>query len=175
VPALEALKVWLIQEGCTSVAMESTGSYWIPVKNVLEGHLEIVLVSARNHRPKRGDKTDLRDAAHLAHLHRHGMLQGSYLPERGIVELRDLTRRRKKLLGNLGAEKNRIQKILEVANVKIGNVVSDVFGVSGQEIVGALLQGKPVSRTEMARGRLRKKLPQLHETLQGHYLNDHHR
>ena len=175
VPALEALKVWLIQEGCTSVAMESTGSYWIPVKNVLEGHMEIVLVSARNHRPKRGDKTDLRDAAHLAHLHRHGMLQGSYLPERGIVELRDLTRRRKKLLGNLGAEKNRIQKILEVANVKIGNVVSDVFGVSGQEIVSALLKGEPVSVTEMARGRLRKRLPQLNETLQGHHLNDHHR
>jgi transposase len=175
VPALESLKVWLIQEGCTSVAMESTGSYWIPVKNVLEGHMEIVLVSARSHQPKKGDKTDLRDAAHLAHLHRHGMLQGSYLPERGIVELRDLTRRRKKLLGNLGAEKNRIQKILEVANVKIGNVVGDVFGVSGQEIVGALLQGKPVSVTEMARGRLRKKLPQLNETLQGHCMNDHHR
>jgi len=156
VPALEALKVWLIQEGCTSVAMESTGSYWIPVKNVLEGHMEITLVSARTHQPRKGDKTDLRDAAHLAHLHRHGLLQGSYLPERGIVELRDLTRRRKKLLGNLGAEKNRIQKILEMANVKIGNVVSDVFGVSGQEIVGALLQGKPVSLTEMARGRLRK-------------------
>jgi transposase len=175
VPALEALKVWLIQEGCTSVAMESTGSYWIPVKNVLEGHMEIVLVSARTHQPRKGDKTDLRDAAHLAHLHRHALLQGSYLPERGIVELRDLTRRRKKLLGNLAAEKNRIQKILEVANVKIGNVVSDVFGVSGQEIVGALLQGKPVSLTEMARGRLRKKLPQLQETLQGHHLNDHHR
>src|SRR5215472_3803154 len=89
VPALEALKAWLIQQGCTSVAMESTGSYWIPVKNVLEGNMEIVLVSARTHRPKRGDKTDLRDAAHLAHLHRHGMLQGSYLPERGIVELSD--------------------------------------------------------------------------------------
>jgi Transposase len=127
VPALE-LKVWLIQEHCTSVAMEST-SYWIPVKNALEEHMEIVLVSARTHQPKKGDKTDLRDAAHLAHLHRHAMLQGSYLPECEIVELRDLTRRRKKLLGNLGAEKNGIQKILEVANVKIGNVVSDVFGV----------------------------------------------
>jgi transposase len=175
VPALEALKVWLLQEGCTSVAMESTGSYWIPVKNVLEGQMEIILVSARNHHPKKGDKTDLRDATNLAHLHRHGMLQRSYVPERGIVELRDLTRRRKKLLGNLGAEKNRIQKILEVANVKIGNVVSDVFGVSGQEIVSGLLQGKPITVSDVARGRLRNKLPQLNETLQAHQMNDHHR
>jgi len=178
VPALEGLKVWLIQEGCTSVAMESTGSYWIPVKNVLEGSMEIILVNARTHQPKKGDKTDLRDAAHAAHLHRHGLLKGSYLPERGIVELRDLTRRRKKLLGNLGAEKNRIQKVLEVANVKMGNVVSDVFGVSGQEIVSALLQGKTLPASaiaDIARARLRKRIPELVETLQGHQMNEHHR
>ena len=129
VPELEALREWLLQEKVTSVAMESTGSYWIPIKNVLEKGLEVVLVCSKKHHPKKGEKTDFRDAIQLAHLHRHGLLTGSYLPERGVVELRDLTRRRKKLMGNLASEKNRIQKVLEVANVKIGNVMSDVFGV----------------------------------------------
>jgi transposase len=83
--------------------MESTGSYWIPVKNILEDSVQITLVCARKHKPERGDKTDFRDAKNLAHLHRHGLLKGSFLPDRNIVELRDLTRRRKKLLGNLRA------------------------------------------------------------------------
>jgi transposase len=124
VPALEGLRQWLIEEGGTSVAMESTGSYWIPVKNILEASVRIVLVCPRNHKPQRGDKTDFRDAQNLAQLHRHGLLKGSFLPQRSVVELRDLTRRRTKLQGNLSAEKNRIQKVLEVANVKIGNIVS---------------------------------------------------
>jgi hypothetical protein len=134
---------WLRHEGCTTVAMESTGSYWIPVKNILEQDLAITLVCARKHRPKKGDKTDFRDAMELAIHHRHGLLSGSYLPERGVVELRDLTRRRKKLLGHIRSEKNRIQKVLETANVKMGNVVSDVFGVSGQQILQALLDNVP--------------------------------
>jgi len=113
VPALEELRAWLIQEGCTSVAMESTGSYWIPIKNVLEGSVEIVLICAKKHKPERGNKTDFRDAIQLAHLHRHGLLKGSFLPPKSVVELRDLTRRRKKLLSNFAAEKNRIQKVLE--------------------------------------------------------------
>jgi transposase len=107
VPALEALREWLITEGCSSVAMESTGSYWIPVRNILETTVRIVLVCPRNQKPQRGEKTDFRDAKHLAHLHGHGMLKGSFLPSGGVVELRDLTRRRKKLQGNLSAEKNR--------------------------------------------------------------------
>ena len=94
VPALQQLRCWLQEHGCTSVAIESTGSYWIPVKNVLEGALEIVLVCSRKHHPKKGDKTDFGDAIGLVHYHRHGLLTGSYLPERRIVELRDLTRRR---------------------------------------------------------------------------------
>lgn len=178
VPELEALREWLIQEGVTSVAMESTGSYWIPIKNVLENGLQIVLVCSQKHHPKKGDKSDFRDAIQLAHLHRHGLLKGSYMPEKGIVELRDLTRRRKKLLGNLGAEKNRIQKILEVANVKIGNIMSDVFGISGQEMLEVLLSGRAVEAEEiasMAKRRLRTKIPELIETLKGHQLNDHHR
>jgi transposase len=178
VPELEALREWLVQEGVTSVAMESTASYWIPVKNILEKSLKVMLVCSKKHHPKKGAKTDFRDAIQLAHLHRHGMLTGSYMPERGVVELRDLTRRRKKLQGNLCAEKNRIQKVLEVANVKIGNVISDVFGVSGQEMLEALVSGREIEAeeiAEMAKNRQRTKIPQLTETLKGHLMNDHHR
>jgi transposase len=178
VPALEQLREWLMQEGCTSIAMESTGSYWIPVKNILEGSVRIVLVCPRNHKPKRGDKTDFRDAHNLAHLHRHGLLRGSFLAERRMVELRDLTRRRKKMQGNLSAEKNRIQKILEVANVKIGNIVSDVFGVSGQAMVNVLLSGEEISAEQIAdlsKRRLRQRIPELTEALKGHRMNEHHR
>jgi transposase len=150
VPALEELRAWLIQQGCTSVAMESTGSYWIPVKNVLEASLRIVLVCAKKHKPARGEKTDFRDAKNLAHLHRHGLLKGSFLPHQTVVELRDLTRRRKKLLANLAAEKNRIQKVLEVANVKIGSIISDVFGVSGQAMLSVLLAGKQIAAEQIA-------------------------
>jgi transposase len=178
VPALEGLRQWLIEEGCTSVAMESTGSYWIPVKNILEASVRIVLVCPRNHKPQRGDKTDFRDAQNLAQLHRHGLLKGSFLPQRSVVELRDLTRRRKKLQGNLSAEKNRIQKVLEVANVKIGNIVSDVFGVSGQAMVSVLVAGEEISAEQVAdlsKRRLRLRIPELTEALQRHQMNEHHR
>ena len=102
VPELEALRQWLIQEGVTSVAMESTGSYWIPIKNVLENGLQIVLVCSQKHHPKKGEKTDFRDAIQLAHLHRHGMLTASYMPERGVVELRDLNAAAKEAAGESG-------------------------------------------------------------------------
>lgn len=178
VPALQQLQCWLEEHRCTSVAIESTGSYWIPVKNVLEGALEIVLVCSRKHHPKKGEKTDFRDAIGLAHYHRHRLLTGSYLPERRIVELRDLTRRRKKLLGDVRGEKNRIQKVLETANVKIGNIISDVFGVSGQEMLKALLSGQPLAASQiadLAKRRLRLRIPELEEALQQHQLNAHHR
>lgn len=140
--------------------------------------MEIVLVCARKQKPRRGDKTDCRDAGNLAHLHRHGLLRVSFLPPRPVVELRDLTRRRKKLLGNLSAEKSRIQKVLEVANVKIGNILSDVFGVSGQAMVSVLVAGEKISIEQIAdlsKGRLRKRIPELLETLDRHQMNDHHR
>jgi hypothetical protein len=119
------------------------------VRNVLEANLRIVLVCAKKHKPPRGDKTDFRDAKNLAHLHRHGLLKGSFLPHRTVVELRDLTRRRKKLLANLAAEKNRIQKVLEVANVKIGSIISDVFGLSDQAMMGVLVTGKRSRRNRL--------------------------
>jgi len=178
VPALEKLREWLVQTGCTSVAMQSTGSYWIPVKNILESAVRIVLVCPRKHKPEPGDKTDFRDAKNLAHLHRHGLLEGSFLPRREVVELRDLTRRRKKLPGNLAAEKNRIQKVLETANVKIGSVASDVFGVSGQAMISVLLSGKVATAeqiAELSKRRLRQRIPELTEALERHHMNDHHR
>lgn len=177
-PALEQLREWLIQKGCSSVAMESTGAYWIPVKNILEGAVRIVLVCPRKHRPEPGDKTDFRDAENLAHLHRHGLLQGSFLPRREVVELRDLTLRRKKLLSALAAEKNRIQKVLETANVKIGSVASDVFGVSGQAMISVLLSGKEMTAEQIAqlsKQRLRHRIADLTEALERHHMNDHHR
>ena len=178
IPALRELHAWLREEGCTTVALESTGSWWISVKNELETDLRITLVCPRKHHPKKGDKTDFCDAVDLAVHHRHGLLTGSFLPERRIVELRDLTRRRKKLLGNLSSEKNRIQKVLDTAGVKMGNVISDVFGVSGQEILHALLKNKPLKTEELAdlaKKRLRNRIPELTEALQDHYMNDHHR
>src|SRR3982750_2507937 len=178
VPALEELRAWLLQEGCTSVAMESTGAYWIPVKNILEASLKIVLVCAKKHRPPRGEKTDFRDAQKLSQLQQHDLMKGSFLAPRAVIELRDLTRRRKKLLARLSAEKNRIQKVLEAANVKIGSILSDVFGVSGQAMVSALMADTPISAEQIAglsKRRLRQRIPELTEALQGHQLNDHHR
>lgn len=137
-----------------------------------------MLVCAKKHKPARGEKTDFRDAKNLAHLHRHGLLKGSFLPHQTVVELRDLTRRRKKLLANLAAEKNRIQKVLEVANVKIGSIISDVFGVSGQAMLSVLVEGKQISAeeiTDLSKRRLRQGIPELTESLQRHHMNDHHR
>lgn len=178
VPELEELKQWLLEEGCTSVAMESTGSYWIPVKNVLEDSFEIVLVCPHKHHSKRGDKSDFRDADLLAQYQRHGLLRGSFLAPQTVVELRDLTRRRKELISNLAAEKNRIQKVLEAANVKLGNIVSDVFGVSGQAMLEALLSGRelpPEEIADLAKRRLRQRIPELAEALKRHRMTDHHR
>jgi len=177
-PALSDLHAWLREAGCTTVARESTGSWWISVKHELEDDLRITLVCPRKPHPKKGEKTDFRDAVDLAVHHRHGLLTGSFLPERGIVELRDLTRRRKKLLGNPGSEKNRIQKLLDPAGVKMGNVVSDVFGVSGQQILRSLPDKEALSAEQMAdlaKKRLRNRIPELTEALRDHRRNDHHR
>jgi len=107
--------------------MESTGSYWKPVFNILEGSLKIILANPEQVKALRGKKTDPNDSRWLASLLRHGLVQGSFIPPRDIRELRNLTRRRRTLVGDGAAEKNRVQKILEDANVKLGNVLSDVF------------------------------------------------
>ena len=132
VPELENLRAWLQTEGCTHVAMESTGSYWKPVFNVLEGTVVVILANAQQVKARKGHKTDPNDSVWLAHLLRHAMIRPSFIPPRAIRELRELTRRRRQLVNAGTAERNRLHKILEEANVKIGSVLSDVFGMTGQ-------------------------------------------
>ena len=174
---LEAMKAWLVQAGCTHVVMESTGSYWKPVFNVLEGSLMVCLANSEDVKGRKGHKTDRRDAKWLAHLLRHDMIRASFIPPRAIRELRDLTRRRKQLLSDATSERNRVQKTLEDANVKLGSVLSDVFGVSGQRMLEALLEGRgsPQELAEMAQHKARLKIPQIIESLTGNRFSEHHR
>jgi transposase len=141
VSELELLRDWLIREGCSHAVMESTGSYWKPVFNILEDSVDVVLANAFDVRNRRGHKTDPNDSRWLAHLLRHGMIRPSFIPDRAIRELRDLTRRRKQLVGESACERNRIQKTLEDSNVKLGDVLTDIFGLSGRLIINALLDG----------------------------------
>lgn len=127
---LERLRQWLLEQGCTHVAMESTGSYWKPVFNVLEGSLTVLLANPEQVKARKGHKTDHKDSWWLAHLLRHAMIRPSFVPPRAVRELRDLTRRRKQVLHDAASERNRVQKILEDANIKLGNVLTDLFGVS---------------------------------------------
>jgi transposase len=174
---LERLRDWLRDEEITHAVMESTGSYWKPVFNVLEDSVQVLLANAQQVKTRKGHKTDDKDGWWLAHLLRHAMIYPSFIPPRPIRELRDLTRRRKRLLSNATAEKNRIQKILEDANVKLGNVLSDVFGVSGQLMLDALLAGQsaPDEIAHLAKGSAKKKVADLVAALEGHQMSDHHR
>lgn len=174
---LEQLRAWLVQEQVTHVVMESTGSYWKPIFNVLEDSVKVYLANPHEVKARKGHKTDDKDGHWLAHLLRHAMIHPSFIPPRRIRELRDLTRRRAKLHGAGTAEKNRVQKILEDANVKLGNVLSDVFGTSGQLMLDALLTGKanPGEIASMAKGAARKKIPGITAALEGHQMNEHHR
>jgi transposase len=174
---LERLRDWLKQEEVTHVVMESTGSYWKPVFNVLEDTVKVYVANPQEVKVRKGHKTDDKDGWWLAHLLRHAMIHPSFIPPRAIRELRDLTRRRKKLLGAGTGEKNRVQKILEDANVKLGNVLSDVFGVSGQLMLDALLKGEaePAEIAQFAQRRAKRKIPQITAALEGHRMSDHHR
>ena len=174
---LERLRTWFEQTGCTEAVMESTGSYWKPVFNILEGSLRIILANPEQVKALRGKKTDPNDSRWLASLLRHGLIQPSFIPPRDIRELRDLTRRRRVLLNEGSAERNRTQKVLEDANVKLGNVLSDVFGASGQAMLEALLENKLTAAeiAELAQSRLRPKIPQIMEALEGHRMTAHHR
>ena len=177
VKELERLRTWLLESGCTEVVMESTGSYWKPVFNILEGSLKVILANPEQVKALRGKKSDPNDSRWLASLLRHGLVQGSFIAPRDIRELRDLTRRRRRLVGDGAAEKNRVQKILEDANVKIGNVLSDVFGSSGQAMLEALLENKqgPAEIAQLGHWSLAPKIPLIVEALEGHRMSDHHR
>ena len=173
---LLALADWLAAQGVTHVAMESTGVYWHPVWNVLEGQFDLLLVNAQHIKAVPGRKTDVRDCEWLAQLLRHGLVRGSYVPDRPQRELRELTRYRTSLVAERTAEVNRLQKTLEGANLKLGAVATNVVGVSGRAMLDALLAGEtdPAVLAELARGRLREKLPQLEAALSGR-VGAHHR
>jgi transposase len=170
------LRQWLLAEGCTHAAMESTGVYWKPIYAILEGALEIVVANAQHIKKVPGRKTDVKDAEWIADLLCHGLLRPSFVPPKPIRELRDLTRYRRKLVESQTAECNRLLKLLETANIKLASVATDVFGVSGWLMLEALVEGKatPQEMAEMAKGKLRKKISELEPALEGK-VEEHHR
>ena len=174
---LQALRSWLTEEQCTRVVMESTGCYWKPVFNILEDSVAVSLANGQDVKGRKGHKTDWNDCRWLAHLLRHGLIRASFIPPKPVRELRDLTRRRKQILSNAGSERNRVQKVLEEANVKIGSVLTDVFGVSGQLMLEALLEGKATVEqiADLARHTARRKIPEIIKSLEGNRLDGHYR
>jgi transposase len=167
---LQELAAWLVQEGCRHVAIESTGVYWKPVFNVLEkAGIEVVLVNAQHVKNVPGRKTDVKDAEWLATLLRVGLLRSSFVPPQEIRELRDLTRYRTQVVRQRADECNRIQKLLENCNIKLASVASNVLGASGRDMLRALGEGldNPGALANLARGKLRDKLPELEEALRG--------
>ena len=170
------LSDWLSSESVEHVAMESTGAYWKPVYNILEGTFQILLANARHMRNVPGRKTDVKDAEWIAELHAHGLLSPSFVPSAEQRGIRELTRTRTSLVGERSRLSNRIQKILEDANVKLGSVASDVLGVSGRDMLQSIIQGEedPKKIAELARRSLRKKIPQLELALEGR-VRPHHR
>ena len=173
---LEALAGWLRAEGVTQVALEATGPYWWPVWHVLEdAGFELLLVNSRHVKILPGRKTDVGDAAWLAELLEHGLLRGSFVPPERVRRLRDLTRYRKKLTQSHTAECQRIQKNLENAGIKLDSVASDVLGVSGRAMLRALLAGErdPEVLADLAKGTLRRKIPELQRALHGRFAEHH--
>jgi transposase len=173
---LERLAVWLAERGVTHVAMESTGSYWKPVWNVLEERFQLVLANAQHAKRVPGRKTDVKDAEWLAELLRHGLIHGSFVPDRAQRELRELTRYRTSLVEERTAAVNRLQKVLEGANIKLASVASDVTGVSARAMLAEMVAGATdaAALAEQAQGRLREKIPALQRALAGR-VGDHQR
>ena len=174
-PDLLALRDWLHAHGVTHVAMESTGVYWKPVYYVLEGTFTLLLINMHELKRVPGRKTDVKDSEWLAQLLECGLLKASFVPPPPIRELRDLTRYRVQQVRDQARETNRLCKVLEDAGVKLTTVVSDVMGVSGRAMLAALMQGTtdPVVLADLARGRLRTKLPALQRALQGRFRPHH--
>lgn len=166
---LLALADWLVSQQVTHIAMESTGIYWRPVFNLLEASCEVILVNAQHMRAVPGHKTDIKDSEWIADLLRHGLLRASFIPPKPIRDLRDLVRYRKTLVQERAQAVNRLQKVLETANIKLSSVACDVLGKSGRDMLAGLLAGISDAETlaQMARGRLRAKLPELREALEG--------
>jgi transposase len=163
------LSDWLLAAGCTHAAMESTGSYWKPVYNLLEGSFELLVVNAQHMKAVPGRKTDVKDAEWIADLLRHGLLRPSFIPSRPERELRELTRYRTSLLQERAAEANRLQKVLEGANIKLASVATNVVGLSGRAMLAAMVAGEyeVAAVAGLARGKLRNKMGALEEALEG--------
>jgi transposase len=175
----ELLKLhdWLLESGCTHVAMESTGVYWKPVWNVLESSFELTLANPQRIKNVPGKKTDMKDAVWIAQLLRCGLIEASFVPPEDIRDLRDLTRYRRKLMEAATAEKNRIHKILQDANIKLSTYITDVFGVSGRALLESVMNGEvlgPDQVKSMVKAQVRKKVPQLVDALNGR-VRAHHR
>ena len=173
---LRRLRDWLVAQGVTHAAMESTGVYWKPVFNILENACELILVNARHVKQVPGRKTDKADCAWIASLLRHGLLQASFVPELKVRQLRDLCRMRTTLVRECVQVGNRLRKVLEDANIKLDSVASDALGISGRDMILALVAGRndPAELAELARGRLRAKRPELEQALEGQ-VTAHHR
>jgi len=173
---LLTLSDWLLGHGVTHVAMESTGEYWKPVFNILEDSVEVLLVNAQHVKAVPGRKTDVTDAEWLAELLKHGLLRASFIPPKGQRELRELTRHRSTFVRERATLVNRVQKVLEGANIKLASVATDVLGVSGRAMLEALIADhqSPAEMAELAKGRLREKREQLALALEGR-VQPHHR
>ena len=167
---LMQLADWIKRHGCTHVAMESTGVLWKPVYNILElEELQVMVVNAQHIKTVPGRKTDVKDAEWIANLLRHGLLQGSFIPNRAERELRELVRYRRSLIDERSREVSRIQKVLEGANIKLSSVATDVLGVSGRAMIEAMIQGveDPLVLAELAKRRLKNKKDALQRALHG--------
>lgn len=173
---LLALSDWLGAGGCTHVAIESTGVFWRPVHNLLEGNFEVWLLNAQHIKAVPGRKTDVRDAEWIAELLRHGLVRPSFIPPREQRELRELTRQRTAFVRGRATLVNRVQKVLEDANLKLASVATDVMGRSGRAMLAALVAGEGDASmlADLAQGRLRKKREQLERALRGR-VRPHHR
>ncbi|QOY37103.1 IS110 family transposase [Anaerobacillus isosaccharinicus] len=161
---------WIKASNCTIVAMESTGVYWKPIYNLLEvEEIETLVVNAQHIKNVPGRKSDVRDAQWIAQLLRHGLVRGSYIPNRDQRELRELVRYRRSLVEEITRESNRVQKVLEGANIKLGSVASDVLGVSGRRMLKAIVDGEtdPTKLADLSLKKLRNKIPELQKALKG--------
>ena len=172
---LREMAAWLVEGSATHVAMESTGSYWRPVYNVLEGSFELIVVNPQHVRNLVGRKTDVKDAELIAKLLEHGLLRGSFIPAPEQRDLRDLTRERDNLVRERATVANRIQRVLEAANIKLASVATDVLGASGRAMLRSIVEGEedPEVLARCARGRLREKDSDLREALTGRLRPQH--
>ncbi|MFO7683583.1 MAG: IS110 family transposase [Chloroflexota bacterium] len=175
-PELLQMMDWLIEWEVTTVAIESTAEYWKPVFNLLEGEFEVILVNAKHVKQVPGRKTDVKDAEWLAELLSYGLLKASYIPAKPQRDLRDLTRHRVTLVQERARIVNRLQKVLEHANIKLASVASDIMGVSGRQMLAALVDGKTdaTAMADLAKGRMRNKMEALEKALTG-VVRPHHR